>query len=109
LEENDWFFVHIRQNEDKYRQNLGEILNLCLVVVDSRSVVMILGDIDDQPQHCAKNLESVFNSPFAMYLMELSTLASAHKQKKNKEMSSTFKISFFVSWEMKGTKPFSRK
>jgi hypothetical protein len=52
------FFVHVHQNEE-YQQNLGEIMNLRLVVVDSRSVAMILDDIDDQSQHRAKNWESV--------------------------------------------------
>ena len=49
LEENTLFFVHVRENEDENRQNFGEIMNFRLVVVDSRSVTMILDDIDDQP------------------------------------------------------------
>jgi len=63
LEQNTLFLVHVRQDENEYRQNLREVMDLRLIVVDSRSVAMILDDIDNQSRHRVKNLESVFELP----------------------------------------------
>lgn len=48
LKENTLLFVHIRENENENRQNFREVMNFRLVVVNPRSVAVILDDIDDQ-------------------------------------------------------------
>lgn len=48
LEEYALLFVHVRENENENRQNFGEVMNFRLVVVNSRSVAMILDDVDNQ-------------------------------------------------------------
>ena len=52
-------FMLARQDEDKNRKDLLEIMNLCLIIVDSRSIAMILDDVDDEPGHGIYRLERV--------------------------------------------------
>ena len=46
LEHNPLALVHVGQHEDKDRQGLGKVMYFCLVVVDARSIPMVLDGVD---------------------------------------------------------------
>lgn len=47
LESRALFLVQIGEDKDKYGQNFRQIVNLCLIVVDTRGISVILDDVDD--------------------------------------------------------------
>lgn len=53
------FFVQVGQNEDKDGQYLRQVVNLGLVIVDSRSVAMVLDNVHNEPRHSVQSLEGV--------------------------------------------------
>ena len=46
---NPLVLVHVGQHEDKDRQDLGEVMRSCLVIVDARSIPVVLDDVLLQP------------------------------------------------------------
>ena len=48
LEHNPLVLVHVGQHEDKDRQDLSKVMHFCLVVVDPRSIPVVLDDVDYQ-------------------------------------------------------------
>ena len=60
LERRALFLVKIGKNEHEDRKNFGQIVNFGLIVVDARSIAVILDDVHDEPGHRIKSLESVF-------------------------------------------------
>ena len=41
--------VQTRQHKDKDRQDFRQVVNFCLVVIDSRSVTVVLDDVHNEP------------------------------------------------------------
>jgi hypothetical protein len=50
-------FVGVGENEDEDGENLGEVVHLRLLVVDTSSIAVVLDDIDDEPRECVQGLE----------------------------------------------------
>lgn len=48
LEHRPLVFVHIGQDEDEDRQDFSEVVYFCLIIVNTRSVPMVLDDVDYQ-------------------------------------------------------------
>lgn len=49
LERGSLFLVHVSKHQDKDRKNLGQVMNLRLVVVDAGCIPVVLDDVDDEP------------------------------------------------------------
>lgn len=60
LERQALLLVQIGQNKHKNGQNLGQVVNLRLVIVDAGRVTVIFDDVDDQSRHSVKCLERIF-------------------------------------------------
>ena len=50
--------MHVGQNQNEDRQDFSEVMYFCLVIVDTRSVTVVLNDVDDQARHRIQGLES---------------------------------------------------
>ena len=51
LERRSLLLVEIGQNEYENRENFGQVVNLRLIVIDPRSIAMILYNVHDEPGH----------------------------------------------------------
>ena len=52
LELGSLLFVGVGEDEDEDGENLGEVVHLCLFIIDTGSIAVILDDIDDEPREC---------------------------------------------------------
>lgn len=59
LEHDPLIFMHVGQHEDEDRQDFSEVVHLGLVIVDTRSIPVVLDDVDDQARHRIQSLESI--------------------------------------------------
>lgn len=59
LEVGALLFVRAGKNKDEDGQNLRQVMNFGLVIVDTRSISVILDDVNNEPRHCIQWLECV--------------------------------------------------
>jgi hypothetical protein len=53
-------FVKTRQDQDKDREDLPQVMDLFLIIVDSRSIAVIFDDVYDKTRQSVHCLEGVF-------------------------------------------------
>lgn len=57
LLEQGLLFMHVGKDQNEDGQNLRQVVDLCLVVVNSGSVAVVLDDVHNQPGHGVQGLE----------------------------------------------------
>ena len=60
LEGGTLFFVKARQDQDEDREDLCQVMDLCLIIVHSRSVAVIFDDVYNETRQSVHCLEGMF-------------------------------------------------